>query len=74
MVSDVNGFICLGVGLIIIGIIWLAFDAEITDFEDEFISTPYLEIMDTGWNSYPLIVFLLGGFCLVIGIKTGGDS
>ncbi len=68
--SDVNGFIVFGVGVIIIGIIWLVADAELDDTKDEYsYSTPYLELMDTGWNAFPVAFLLIGIFSSLIGVK-----
>jgi len=70
LASDVNGFIALGVGLIIVGLIWLVFDPEIDDVKDDYsMSTPYLEIMDSGWNAYPLAMLMIGIICALAGIK-----
>lgn len=68
--SDVNGFIALGIGLIIVGTIWMVMDATIDDVKDEYwISTPYLELMDMGFNVYPTVILILGIFSLLGGIK-----
>jgi len=75
--SDVNGFIALGIGLIIVGTIWMVMDATIDDVKDEYwISTPYLELMDMGFNVYPTVILILGIFSLLGGIKiqTGVSS
>lgn len=70
MASDVNGFILFGLGIIIIGIIWLVFDPEIEDVKDDYsMSTPYLEIMDIGWNAYPTAMLIIGIVCSLVGIK-----
>lgn len=70
MSSDVNGFVVLGVGLVIIGIIWLVGDAELDDIKQDYThSTPYLEIMDTGWNAFPLATILLGIISSLVGVK-----
>lgn len=68
--SEVNSFIALGIGLIIIGITWMVFDATLDDIKDDYwISTPYLELMNMGFNVYPTVILILGIFSLLGGIK-----
>ena len=68
--ADVNGFIALGIGLIIIGITWMVMDATLDDIKAEYwISTPFLELMSMGFNVYPTVILILGIFSLLGGIK-----
>ena len=75
MASDINGFIIFGLGLVIVGIIWMVFDAELVDIKvDYWISTPYLEVMNMGFNVAPIVVFFLGIIMCLAGFKSRGTS
>lgn len=70
LTSDVNAFIGLGIALIIVGITWMVFNDTLTDIKSEYwISTPYLELMNMGFNVYPTVILILGIFSLLGGIK-----
>ena len=68
--SEVNRFITFGIGIIIVGIIWFVFEAALVDIKSEYwISTPYLEFMNMGFNVYPTAILILGILSLLVGIK-----
>ena len=70
MPSGVNTVIGVGILFIIVGIMWMVLDAEFVHIRaDYYISTPYLDLMNTGVNAYPTFMMLLGILCSLAGLE-----
>ena len=68
--NRVHAVIFLGIGLIIVGAIWMIGSPEVdivkTDYE--LSGRAYQDLIYTGWRVLPTVIFLLGLLCLIAGV------
>ena len=70
LVSGINTVIGIGITFIIVGIMWMVLDAEFVHIRSDYwISTPYLELMNTGVNVFPSFMMLVGIIVSLVGIE-----
>jgi hypothetical protein len=63
--SKVIPLIGLGLGLIVIGAFWSLFDGSLSYFSDYVLRNDYYNLMKLGWDAMPVIVVIIGIFCLI---------